>query len=222
MEYAIEALIPYLADKVGALLAPSSSPSDPTVVLPSDSNNVRPLPISVPSPLSTPKAPRPSSSVTLPFQHLYYDLTGTESGTTSTTVVELSSIKSLIKYYRNARLVSVEAVLFATSNSVSTPVTIDLVWTTADVTATDILSTPGGVRFTLGGLNVTNGGELPCPLDYINPIIKAPLSFSDSPRLCVKFHKISDKNNSPKLGVLLIRGKVSVDTPAVYVKEKSS
>lgn len=208
MEFVLDAVLPLVADKVFTALTPKSTSSPSPTMLPSDVNHVDPLPLPVQqvSPPPTKTVTPALSSVKIPFQHLYYDITGAEKGTTSITVAEIAPVKSLTKFYRVAQLSDVEAVIFAGAPSVTTPVTIDLVWTTADITSTDPITTPGGVRFTIGGLNVTNSGQLPCPLHLINPIIKSPVAFHDSPRLCAKFHASHSKTTTDKSATIVIRG----------------
>nr|QHA33701.1 viral helicase [Murindo virus] len=218
MEFILDAVLPLVADKVYSALTPKSTDTPTPAMLPSDINHVTPLPLpiqQVTAPVKKP--PTPLSSVKIPFQHLYYDLTGTESKTASTTVVELAPIRQLTRFYRVAQLENVEAVIFAGSASVENPVTVDLVWTTADITSAEPITTPGGIRFTIGGLNVTNSGILPCPLHLINPIIKAPVSFHDSPRLCVKFHQTHNTVTTQKSASIVIRGTLILSEPSIYV-----
>lgn len=219
MEFVLDAVLPLVADKVFSALTPKSSEATSPTMLPSDVNHVAPLPLPVqqvtlPSKTSNPPS---LSSVKIPFQHLYYDITGTEKGTTSTTIAELAPVLNITKYYRVAQLSDVEAVIFAGAPSVTTPVTVDLAWTTADITSTEPITTPGGVRFTIGGLNVTNSGQLPCPLHLINPIIKSPVAFHDSPRLCVKFHQAHEKATIKKSATVVIRGNLILSEPSVYI-----
>ncbi|AVH76850.1 coat protein [Bee Macula-Like virus 2] len=148
-----------------------------------------------------PSAPTPQPERTLgghfvdvPFQHLFYDLTGTETKSTSTTVQVIAPVKSLIQNFRDAQVVSLEAVVFPTANSLKIPVTVDLAWTPADVTAsgTQVITTPGSARVTVGGLNLLNQGVLPCNLNYVNPCIKSPLPYTNHPRLNVHFMESPD------------------------------
>lgn len=219
MEFVLDAVLPLVADKVFAALTPKSSQETTPTMLPSDVNHVSPMSLPVQQVSSSSKSPNsaPLSSVKIPFQHLYYDITGAEKNTTSTTVAELAPVKNLTKFYRVAQLSDVEAVIFAGAPSVETPVTIDLVWTTADVISHDPVTTPGGIRFTIGGLNVTNSGQLPCPLHLINPIIKSPVAFHDAPRLCVKFHPSHERATTKKSATLVIRGNIILSEPSVYV-----
>lgn len=219
MEFVLDAVLPLVADKVFSALTPKSSETPAPTMLPSDVNHVTALPLPVQQ-VPAPQQPSKStslSSVKIPFQHLFYDITGAEKGTTSTTIAELAPVKNLTKYYRVAQLADVEAVIFAGSPSVETPVTVDLAWTTADVTSTEPITTPGGIRFTIGGLNVTNSGQLPCPLHLINPIIKSPVAFHDAPRLCVKFHQSHQKVTTNKSATIVIRGNLILSEPSVYV-----
>lgn len=215
MEDAILALLPFVADKVSARFATPRSESSansnqphtpvdiPTVPIPRDTTPVQTLS----------SGPR----LEVPFQQEWYGLTGTETGTASTTISELSRVRDIIKFYQNATLIHVEAVVFAYAPSVDKSLTVELAWTPANTTAgNDMLNVPGGCVFTVGGLNVTNGGLLPAPLHQLNPIIKSPIPYDNQPRLNVKFHQVHTTVQNKRTAAVIIRGVVAVDTPAIY------
>lgn len=183
-----------------ALSTPSPPVSDPPA--PSDSNLAsQPLPSTdgvVLSHQSLPQAPTPplgsslgrsSHSIIVPFQHLYFDLTGTESKSASITVQSIPKVVKLIALFRDAYLTSLEAVVFPSAPSLKIPVTVDLAWTTADLTVDgkDVLATPSSARITVGGLQLLHQGILPANLGYINPIIKSPIPYTNHPRLNIHF-----------------------------------
>lgn len=198
----MESLLPLAAD-----LAISAAPSIVNALTPSKNSMPNPLPdhnagIALPAqtlpqapppPLGS-STPRSGSSVTIPFQYFAAGLTGTEQKIYTITANSLDVITRHTKYYRDAELTHLEAVVFPKAESYKIPVTVDLVWTPADVTMAfgDVMKTPGSARITAGGLNLVNHGVLPCDLNYVNPIIKCPIPYTNSPRLHVDFHQSKD------------------------------
>lgn len=214
----IEILTPLIINAVTSAMAKDPAPSTQSSDHTTSTNVVSTLPLPV---VPTSVSPRPShslGSVNIPFQVEYYGLTGQEKGHISTTLPEITLIKNIINYYQHAEVVELEAVLFSGSRSYEEPVTIDLLWSPADVVAgSSILSKPGAVRFTIGGLNLADSGRLPCPLQYINRVIKSPISYSNSPRLNVVFHPVpASKINTGTSGSLIIRGIIKCSTPTVF------
>lgn len=216
MEDVILSLVPLITSKIADHLSSSSSPSAPSAIMSGD-----PLPVpSLPIPRDTTPVQTFSSgsSLTIPFQQEWYGLTGTETGTTSITLTELKPVKKAIESFRNARLQKCEVVIFAAARSVKDPVTVDLAWTPSSLVLDKdrFLDHPGAVSFTVGGLNITNGGLLPAPLQYLNPVIKSPIPYTDAPRLCAQFHQVSKELGKARIASVVIRGEVVVDTPTVY------
>ncbi|BAD35018.1 coat protein [Bombyx mori latent virus] len=190
-------------------------PSSDSVVLSS-----QPLPPAPPPPLGSSLGRSPQRLI-IPFQRLYFDLTGTETKSNSVTVQSLPNVSSIIKGYRDAYLVNLEAVVFPSAPSLKIPVTVDLCWTTADVTVEgfNVLATPSSARITMGGLALMHQATLPCDLGYINPIIKSPIPYTNHPRLNIHFHQSADAVlEGVRAGVkasVVIRGSISVSHPLV-------
>lgn len=216
MEDALLALVPLIADKVGGLLASPRSESSPHTLQPHTPASIPTLPI----PRNTSPVATLSSGprLIIPFQHEWYGLTGTETGSASTTISELPAVKNIIKYYENASLVELEAVVYAYAPSVEKPLTVELAWTPANLTVggNAILSVPGGCVFTVGGLNVTNGGLLPAPLHQLNPVVKSPIPYDNQPRINIKFHQVHTSIQNKRTASVIIRGSLAVDTPTIY------
>ena len=216
MEDAIMALIPFIADKVGSSFATPRSESAAPSGQPHTPVSIPTLPV----PRNTAPVETHSSGprLVIPFQQEWYGLTGTETGSASITMSELSAVKDIIKFYQNATLIEVEAAVFAYAPSVDKPLTVELAWTPANVTvgSSAILGVPGGCVFTVGGLNVTNGGLLPAPLQQLNPVVKSPIPYDNQPRINIKFHQIHTTVQNKRTAAVVIRGTLAVDTPTIY------
>lgn len=190
-------------------------PSSDSVVLSSQS-----LPPAPPPPLGS-SLGRSSNRLIIPFQKLYFDLTGTESKSNSVTVQSLTNVASIIKGYRDAYIVDLEAIVFPSAPSLKIPVTVDLCWTTADVTVegVNVLATPSSARITIGGLALMHQATLPCDLGYINPILKSPIPYTNHPRLNIFFHQnpdaVSEGVDAKTKASVIIRGSISVAHPLV-------
>lgn len=233
----MEEIVPLLASAasaipsvVNAFSSPQSSQNPPSAQNPMD---VQPLPSSDSVVLSSqplPPAPPPplgstlgrsSNRLIIPFQRLYFDLTGTESKSNSVTVQSLPNVANIIKGYRDAYLVHLEAVVFPSAPSLKIPVTVDLCWTTADVTVegSNVLATPSSARITIGGLALMHQATLPCDLGYINPIIKSPIPYTNHPRLNIFFHlnqdAVNEGTSAKTKASVVIRGSISVSHPLV-------
>lgn len=216
MEDALLALVPLFADKVSSYLATPRSENAPAAALPHTPGNIPSMP--VPRDTSKVQVPHRGPRLEIPFQQEWYGLTGTETGTASTTISELSNVKNIINFYENATLIQLEAVIFAYAPSVDKSLTVELAWTPANLTLGNkaILGTPGGCVFTVGGLNVTNGGILDAPLHHLNPVIKSPIPYDNQPRLNIKFHQVHTSVQNRRSAAVIIRGVVAVDTPTIY------
>lgn len=203
----------------------SSSPSNPLDMQPMPSSDSvllssQPLPPAPPPPLGS-SLGQSSHRLIIPFQRLYFDLTGTESKSNSVTVQSLPNVASIIKGYRDAYIVHLEAIIFPSAPSLKIPVTVDLCWTTADVTVegSNVLATPSSSRITIGGLALMHQATLPCDLGYINPIIKSPIPYTNHPRLNIFFHQsqdaVNEGVNAKTKASVIIRGSISVSHPLV-------
>lgn len=216
MEDALLALVPFLAEQIGAFVAPKAAEetSRPSSV---------PVPRSIPA-LPVPRnttpvqVPTHGAGVTVPFQQEWVGITGNEQGIASILITELHPIKALLPPFCNARLTKLEVVIFASARSVTEPVTVDLVWTPAHYVAGGdrFLDHAGATTFTVGGLDITNGGSLPAPLQYLNPVIKSAIPYVDTPRLNIKYHQMNKEINKGRIASVVIRGEVMLDTPSVF------
>lgn len=162
-------------------------------------------------------------SIEMPFQFNFYDLTGTESKSTSLDLAGKDVITNLIAPYRHARLTHLEAVIFPTAASLKYPQTVDAVWTPHNTTISDnkIMATYGSQRITVGGpFNVNSNSTLPADLALLNPVLKDSVTYVDTPRLCIRFHQNSDSMalgiKAPIAASIFIRGKLMLSSPTVH------
>lgn len=219
---AIEAAAPLVKNAITSLSTPSTSSAAPdfpdhTVV------STQPLP---PTPLYKEPSPvRHPPGLAVPFV-LRLDESRTlndDKGQAFTkkvyarTLTGFTEFNDLILRYRYATVSSLELVISPLAASYKWPATIYAVWTPADVVVTapnNILGTPGAGIFTVGGLYLNNQGILPCDLSHINPIIKAPVSYLNTPRLHYNMPGIPEESPST-VGQfrLMIRGTVHLSVP---------
>jgi hypothetical protein len=194
-----------------ALSVDSSSPSGAGVgpsVLPGPSMDSAPRTVSTPASQS----PRP---LTLPFQYVYYDLTGAETKSTHTSISASTQIATLTKPYRFARLKSLEAVVFPAAHAVKTPVSVDVAWVTADQSPTDkaVLNTFGAQRITVGNFTTSTFPIVPADLTMLNPIIKDSITYLDTPRLALNFYKVDGADSTKISASVVIRGELELSSP---------
>lgn len=216
MEDALMAIVPLIADKISSHFTSSTTEEAPASRLPHTPGRIPVLP--VPRDTTPVQSLSSGARLEIPFQQEWYGLTGTETGSASITISELANVKDIIKFYQNATLLHAEAAVFAYAPSVDAPLTVELAWTPANVTvgSSAILGVPGGCVFTVGGLNVTNGGLLPAPLHQLNPVVKSPIPYDNQPRLNIKFHQIHTTVQNKRTAAVIIRGTIAVDTPTIY------
>lgn len=220
---AIPSVVNAFSSSKSSQAAPSLSTSLDMQPLPGSDSVVlssQPLPPAPPPPLGS-SLGQSSNRLIIPFQRLYFDLTGTETNSNSVTVQSLPNVASIIKGYRDAYIVQLEAIVFPSAPSLKIPVTVDLCWTTADVTVegVNVLATPSSARITIGGLALMHQATLPCDLGYINPIIKSPIPYTNHPRLNIFFHQnadaVAEGTKAKTKASVIIRGSVSVSHPLV-------
>nr|QQG34652.1 polyprotein [Davidia involucrata marafivirus 1] len=213
------ALLPALRE----LLSKNSSdahPSSPQTVapaiLPGSSSGMRLVsPPRLPAPvrsLTTP-ASLAQDSISLPFQFTYYTITGVETGSTSLDVSGKDVILNLIKPFSHARLISLEAVVFPYSASLTYPQTFDAVWSTADsvIAGADIINVYGAQRVTFGGpVSSSVLITIPADLKTMNPILRDSVTYKDCPKLNLAFYTNHDNlalgTKTPNCGAVIIRG----------------
>ncbi|APG77678.1 hypothetical protein [Hubei macula-like virus 2] len=158
-----------------------------------------------------------SSSVKVPFQYVWFGLDGTESKNASITIPEIPSVKKIIAFFRDAKLVNLEAAVYPHFDCLEKPITVDLMWSPSDtVPSGSILNCPGAVCFTVGGQFLSQSGILPCDLNFMNPIIKSPIPYTNHPRLNAKFYKNQTELQSHRKATIIIRGIIACAHPTVY------
>lgn len=215
----LAAAVPPIVDLAkNAMSQPASSPSDgdrtDRIILSSSAVPAAPTPS--PEQLT----PRSHSGVVIPFQHLWYDLTGAETGVASLDIKTLQDVRDLSKCFRDAELVTLEAVIYPSAPAFKSPVTVDLVWLPADDNidaSSKVIKTAGATRFTCGGLAISNNGILPCNLGFVNGILKAPIPYSNTPKLFATFHQNPDASVKSKVAAsVIVRGSLRLSHPIVH------
>nr|QOJ37919.1 coat protein [Grapevine fleck virus] len=190
--------------------AVSSSRSDSRLVS-------APLPAAPPAPTAIARNPR--VSIHLPFQFLWYDITGTESSYTSLSIASRPEVVTVARPYRHARLTSLEAFVQPTASSATYPQTVDLCWTIDSVTParSEILSVFGAQRIAWGSVHFSAPILLPAELSSLNPTIKDSLTYTDCPRLTCGFYRndacVALGSSAPICGSILIRGVTECSAP---------
>lgn len=177
------------------------------------------LPPAPPLPISNSHSSsrRPNSGIIIPFQIMLEEFTGAVPDSFTYTISGIKQIQTLVKPFRDAVLLSLEAIVFPFAASYKNPLTIDVAFTPADVTVANnnIINTPGSARLTCGGLNLLQSGVVNCDLSYINSILKSPIPYSNTPRINFKPHLNSDieKTSTIPLACLCVRGQVHLMHP---------
>nr|CAH2618956.1 putative coat protein [Oxera neriifolia tymo-like virus]CAI5384016.1 putative coat protein [Oxera neriifolia tymo-like virus] len=219
MDVALTSLLPSIVAAVKDVLA-SKDPQDlPQPTAADSGSSVRmvdpPAPPSTHRLLST-QPSRSSSSITLPFQFSVFDITGTESKTFSLSLASSKAILNLTKPYRFAKLTKLEAVVFTLGPAMTYPQTIDLAWTPAFTTLTegDFMNTYGSERIVIGGpVNLPSHSIVPANLQIMNPTLKDAISYSDTPRLNLRFWQTSTSTTPAICGTVIIRGTIDAQAP---------
>lgn len=213
IDAALDKKDPTAAASPAPLSAPSGlMSSDDRVVLSSQS-----LPPNPPAPLGS-SLGRSSSVTTFPFQDKILDCNHFKSASSTLFFSQLVSnckpVKRHILYFRDAWVSNLEAVVFPNAVSFKYPITIDLAWTTADISpsANQVLATPASARITAGGLSLLHQGVLPADLGHLNPIVKSPIPYSNTPRLTISILEGSDDPGSSQ-AVVYIRGIIHASHP---------
>lgn len=162
--------------------------------------------------------PDDGSGVTLPFQTPVYSFKG-EVKLYSVLMSSVPAITTLTALGQICELKTLEAVVFPSQYTTTTACTVDLLWTPAtDVPSqAELLHYYGSTRSVFAGTVSTGPVVLPCDFTRCNPIIKAPVAFSDTPRLSAYFW---DNGKRPTSSAeiyltLVLRGTLNVRRPAV-------
>lgn len=190
----------------------------------SASHSASNLPVPSPHDLGLPSCssshifPDDGSGVTLPFQSPVYSFKG-EVKLYSVLMSSVPAITALTALGQVCELKTLEAVVYPSQYTTTVPCTVDLLWTPAtDVPAqAELLHYYGSTRSVFAGTVSTGPAVLACDFTRCNPIIKAPLAFSDTPRLSAYFWDNGKKaSGSTEIYLtLVIRGTINVRRPAV-------
>lgn len=171
-----------------------------------------------------PSTPSPSPQVTtgsnpgvvIPFQWMFSSIDGLDNSLVSQTFAENTILQKITPHFRDASIVHLEVVAYPTELAMKNPVTLHLAWTSATTTIADgkVLACPGAVSVTLGGLMTLTSTTLPCPLQYVNPIVKGPIAYTNTPKLWVqKVKNSSPPSPSGTLANVIIRGSLRLSAP---------
>jgi hypothetical protein len=213
--------------------ATSILPSVVDALLPSKNQSETPPPMALQPPSSSdrvvvsnqPIAPTPTPSpsiavgpgpgVVVPFQWNYYSKGKPASGLRSQTFAENTLLKKITPHFRDAVIVHIECVVYPTFAALKEPTTCHVAWTSAStvLSAGSVLSCPGAVSITLGGLNLLNSGIVPCDLNYCNPIVKGPITYTNNPKLWVEFPNEGD--TASIVAQVIIRGSLLLSSPVL-------
>nr|AOF41062.1 polyprotein [Fig fleck-associated virus 2] len=172
-----------------------------------------------PPPTASPKGSSTRLATDLPFQFNFYDVTGTETGSTTLDISSKDVVLKLLGPYRHGVLLSLEAVIMPSANAAKYPQTLDAVWSTADhiISASEILATYGGQRLTWGEASMNAALNLPADLSHLNPVIKDSTTYKDTPRLNLRFYQNPDSVslgiNAPISGSVIVRGVLRLSSP---------
>lgn len=173
----------------------------------------------MPLPTNSSKLPQTGnqSGVIIPFQFDVDTLNVAADSHTSYLLTENENIKSILQYYRDATLVELCLVAFPGNEAYDHPVTLDFVWTPSYKIIVDShLSTVGGVRTVIGKDSTAQAYTLPCDLNHINPVIKSPIKYDDTPRLNSRCFKSTMHKQGERTVTLVLRGSVRVSNPTTY------
>jgi hypothetical protein len=120
------------------------------------------------------------------------DLNGTDKGVTFSTVGSSKPAKHLSAPFRQTRFTSLSVVFMPTAESITNPLTVELVWHSADrsILAKEILNVPGAERLVIGGTGGTSQIVVDCPLKQFSPFIKDRLSYNDVPCVSISLNPI--------------------------------
>lgn len=156
-------------------------------------------------------SPRPPS-VVFPFQLDFLEFQGKDGAMHLWDAGSSAPVASLIKSFSYARLLSLEAVVFTNSASLTYPQTFDALWTTVqqNLSGDEIVKTFGSQRVTFGGpVSSSLPIVLPADLTSINPVLKDSIAYNDTPRLQIRTYGDSTLlATKSSAGTLIIRGTI--------------
>lgn len=178
------------------------------------------------SPLSSLFSGQLGPGIELPFQFVIYNHTGFVKYLTQS-VTSFRGIQNLIAHGRLCTLKELDCVVAPTFHVTKYATTVDVCWTSNDVVpnTNNILNYPSASRITLGGPLAFGPSVIPCPFGYINRVIKAPLAFTDFPRLsisCMENPTAKKEAGDVLLASIIVRGIIHVAHPSSTLSESST
>nr|UBJ25997.1 putative coat protein [Sichuan mosquito tymo-like virus] len=161
--------------------------------------------------------------IVLPFQHFLHRHTGNHKFI-SLDVAAIPALTAATKFSRIAKLTELEIVIFPGQKALTLPATITACWTpnTVQPDMYSTVSVYGSQMVTFGGSYHVGAFVIPCDLSAMNPIIKSPLSYNDTPRLslnCWLQTEATKISNTVSLADIYIRGKILCSHPALTIGE---
>nr|AGL11965.1 coat protein [Andean potato latent virus] len=155
-----------------------------------------------------------SPAMVLPFQ-----FTATTFGMAETasqiTLVSSTTINKLMLSYRHCQLIECSAELTPFAGAVTNPLSVDLVWVSANSTGTpkDILNIYGGSSFVLGGpITAPTPISVPLPFNSVNVVLKDSTIYTDTPKLLAYSPLPASPSKTPTASIQ-IRGKIRLSSP---------
>lgn len=156
-----------------------------------------------------------AAGIVIPFQFLLHNcVPAVANRLISTPVMANPRMLQITTGFRYATLENIELVMFPNARAAETPISVAAVWTPADVAvvADNLLTVPGSTVFTAGSYSMSHSFVLPADLNYLNPVIKSPIPFVDSPRISAVVLR-SPEAEAEANGYLLIRGNLRLSHP---------
>lgn len=172
-----------------------------------------------PQPLST-NSPRQSPGLIVPFQTFIHRHKGDHKFIS----LELASVPHIAAQLQLAQIVEVtelEIVINPCQNALTYGATIQAVWTPAYLAPDqyNLTSIYGAQEVTFGGSYHIGGFTVPCDLTSVNPVIKAPVSFNNGPRLSINcwLNKEATSKTAFALADIFLRGKLKLSLPSLSI-----
>ncbi|QID59002.1 polyprotein [Camellia-associated marafivirus] len=219
-----DSLLPELYLSGGALNTPPAlSPSPSLLFMASTPSDVGPPPQSDDRRDHQPRLPAPSRVVEAlapiyidyPFQWKVGTYTGAADVFVTDDLSGSATLKTITNGYRHAELISVEAEFSPLAASFGKPITFSVVWTVADVAPATLTETAyyGGRIITIGGpVLMSSTTSVPADLSRLNAVIKASVSYRDTPRLSYTACSCGGSANT-NLAQVTLRGVVRLSGP---------
>nr|QHA33699.1 coat protein [Gengado virus] len=224
--------LPELAAAVPAVLQtineflPSSPVAQPNANDSSPSRDVPPAQLAVAPAVQhhgLPQQPNPRTAfpgLVVPFQSFIHRHKG-DHKFISLTLESVPFIASQLNLSQVVEVLEAEICIFPTQNALTTPATIAVAWTPANL-APDVYSVSsvyGAQQVSFGGSYHLNGFTIPCDLTAMNPIIKSPVSFNNTPRFSINcwLNPAATRNSIGSLADIYVRGKLRLSVPSLSI-----